>query len=187
MRRFLERWLPGLVTSALQLLAGALLFKQQLQPWVEHLLGLPRNLLLRAVGYAVGVSLVLFGLLHARTVRAAFGRLYARGALLMRRRGDLIPRELTVQQETVATLSTKVIRAPGTPTDLTPATISPGTGSVVLTGYPPTVRTTNNSELMLQEFNRQQRITLQALAMNDPAIWRNWALLDLPRTALGTD
>ncbi|HVN43673.1 MAG TPA: hypothetical protein VMT66_00355 [Steroidobacteraceae bacterium] len=65
---FRDNWLRGLVISALQLLAGGLIYKQQLQPWVENLTSLPRDCLVRIGGYIVGLSVLLLGLLRARTL-----------------------------------------------------------------------------------------------------------------------
>jgi hypothetical protein len=135
---FRKNWLPNLVTGLLYFLLGPLIFKPVWQPWVERLLSLPLELLARVAGYAVGLSALLFGLLHARAVFTVIGRLYQRAALLFRRSGDLIPRELSAQQGTQVSLSMRVIRAapgapsaPDAPTNRTPPAFPPGMASAM--------------------------------------------------------
>jgi hypothetical protein len=156
---FRKNWLPNLVTSILQLLVGALIYKQQVQPWVENLLSMPRGFLMRAIGLAAGVSALLFGLLHARAVLALMGRICERASLPIRRgRGDLIPRELRAYQDTVATLTTKVIRAP--------VALSPEAGSITLAGHAPILSVgsptpqfiTNSSGRMYEQAVHQQHM-----------------------------
>jgi hypothetical protein len=65
---FRKNWFPSLVISVLQLLAGGLIYKQQVQPWVEDLLSQPRDRVLRVAGYIFGLSVLVFGLLRARTL-----------------------------------------------------------------------------------------------------------------------
>jgi hypothetical protein len=179
---FRKNWLPNLFFFLL----GPLVFKPTWQPWVENLIGLPRDRLVRAAGYVFELSVLVLGLWVfikqvprltnlARSLpsaaRVAVGQLYRRVALLLRRSGDLLPRELNTQQETTAALTMKILRAPGASAgDLTPAAISPGSGGTALTGYPPSVNmrsplpqfVTTNNTWMLEDFMRQQRAQLAA-------------------------
>jgi hypothetical protein len=162
---FRKNWLPNLVTSLLQLLAGGLIYKQEVQPWVENLLGLPRDRLLRAVGYCIGAAALLFGLLRGRVmwprIKSLAQGVHQRLALLARRRSmDLTPEALPPRTASATAIALQPL-AGGAQSPL------------------PHFVTANNSAWMLQEFTRQQRIALRA-AVNDPSMWRNAALLDSP-------
>jgi hypothetical protein len=123
---FRKNWLPNLVTWLLTVL----LFKQQLWPWEEKLIDVPQDRLLRLIGCAFGLSLLLLGLLRAR---AWLGPVLRRRAFLLRRLTEL-----------------KASRTPGTAVAaFQPAFQAPA--------FQPTFINTNHSEVMLQEFARQQR------------------------------
>jgi hypothetical protein len=152
---FRKSWLPNLFFFLL----GPLIFKPTWQPWMENLIGLPRDRLLRVVGYSIGLSVLLLGLLRARMISPWIKNLgqvvHQRLALLARRSMDLTPAEFPV----------------GTPS-ATAAAIQPSP-------VPPFVNTTN-SPWMLEDFAQRQRAALLASGV-DPSMWRNAALLDSPR------
>jgi hypothetical protein len=112
MSTFRKNWLPSLMTSLLQLLAGGLIYKQEVQPWVENLLGLPRDRLLRAVGYSIGLSVLLLGMLRARVLWPRIRNL----AQVVRQRLALLARRR--------------------PMDLTPEALPPGTASAIAAAMP---------------------------------------------------
>jgi hypothetical protein len=89
-----------------KMLVTAAIFKQTLRPWLENFIALPRDRLVRAAGYIIGLSILLFGLLRvqrtlwpwirklAPAFRAALGQVYQRIALRARRPMDLTPEAL---------------------------------------------------------------------------------------------
>lgn len=82
---FRKNWLPNLVTT---FLLAPLVFKQQLQPWVENLLSQPRDRLMRAGAAILALSVLLLGLLRVRTLWPRVRNVVARP---LRRREQILP------------------------------------------------------------------------------------------------
>jgi hypothetical protein len=155
---FRKNWLPNLVTT---FLLSPLLFKQQLQPWVENIISQPRDRLLRTVGWIIGVSVLLFGLLRARTlwswVRSAVAR-------RLRKRGAILPFSGSSVSATIDKAALTVA----------PPELPPGTASAIaMAMQPPAPRprfvNSNDSAWLLQEYARQRAEGRFALAATQRA------------------
>jgi hypothetical protein len=143
---FRKNWLP----NAFFFLLNAVIFKQQVQPWLENLLSQPRDRVLRVAGYIFGLSLLLFGLLRARTLWPWVRNLATRR---MRSRG-----------ETVALRLPSSISA-----SISPPELPPGTASAILMAMqPPPPRSplpqfVNNSQWMQWEaYQRHHDIAVRS-------------------------
>lgn len=172
MSRFREHWLPSLVASILQLLAGALIFKQQVQPWVENLFSLPRDRLVRAAGYIIGLSVLLFGLLRARTL---WPWLKTR------------TRRLRSRDKTVALTGLRADLTPGSlSASLSTPELPPGTASAIaMAMQPPPPRAPlpqfiNNSNWMQWEAAQRQHDVAARFAMASAQRGFSAALLSPP-------
>jgi hypothetical protein len=171
---FRKNWFPSLVISALQLLAGGLIYKQQVQPWVENLLSQPWDRILRVAGYILGLSALLFGLLRARALWP-----WVRNVVARRRNREIV---LPLSGSSVSTtISKAAVTASVSSPDLPPGTAS----AIAMAMQPPPQRSQLgqfvNTSMMQQWEAYQRHHDLQTRFAIDSTMPRfNAALLSPP-------